>query len=299
MANTTCTSFAQPVFIATLLSGIILYLFSVFWLYRKYAYHMTPRQKEIVWGGLISYTNNSSPYRLRFWVLTASLSGMGFLGSWVAMLSEICREGANENIRTEQQYVFTIIILLQSLFNVSVVSMLHFRGLYFKIASMGILLWASVLAYVWLWHITWNIFPKHNTQDLQTKAILWALHALNTCLIFHGVWWDGIFWWFTWGVEMAKEEKYTRLMHVADHATGDFIPHHDSVGLKNDDDDNNNNTSCRKEHKVKDASATNRNATPLLFSEIYQPPKYYFDSLSYYPYFPYLFEPLNINQNNI
>ena len=220
MTNTTCTPFAKPVFIATLLSGVILYLFSLIWLYQKYAYHMTPRQKELVWGGLMWH---NSSHRLRFWILTASLSAMGFLGSWIAMLSEICRdEGGNENIRMEQQYVFTVIILLQSIFNVSVGDMLHFRCLCFKIATMGLILWASVLAYVWLWQITWDLFPKNSPQKLQTETILWILHVLNTCLIFHGIWWDGIFWWFTWAVEMANEDKYTRLMHMVDNTTGGF-----------------------------------------------------------------------------
>lgn len=300
MPEQACNPLAQPVFIATLLSGVIPYFFSLIWLYRKYAYSMSPRQKEIVWGGLVLHQENShpeTPLRLRFWIFTALLSALGFLGSWITMLSQICRNRSNDkSIRVEEQYVFAVIILLQSLFNVSVGVMLplyRIIGLYLKIAGMGIILWTSVAAYVWLWQVTWNIFPNPNTHT----EILWVLHVLNTCLIFHGVWWDGIFWWFTWSREMAREEHYSKLMLVADHATVEFLIGTNSrkkeqeVGGKNSDNNNKNN-------RVTDTHGNK--SLPILFSEMhtyddYFNPhhpleKYCFDSLSYYPYFPYLFE---------
>ena len=363
--------FDQPIFIATL-STAIPYFLSVFWLYRKYNNDMTPREKEIMWGGFTKKTNATL---FRLWTVTASLSAVAFLTSWitVCMIINDVSNSNNDNsasqspVATNEQYVFFIIILLQTIYNVMMITtakrgfandsinnnmmLIHDhdgdddhesfattntaalytaagnsksiasgsncriakdtkttkprRGsssssssLYNSsssytiifpviiISSVGIILWALAIAYIWLWSICWKCLLLL-ASSLSEEILKWSLHFLNLCLVFHGVWWDAIFWWYTWSREVISEygvSQYGLSMMRAENETNDIFSSNTCTStLKNDiihgkrsiymtHEEENNNT---------------RGYLPRYQEE--QDTRIAFESLNFYPYSPNIF----------
>jgi hypothetical protein len=279
-----CTPFAQPVFIATALAAIP-YFISVAWLYRRYTYVMSPREKEVVWAGLFD-KDHATPSYFQIWTLTASLSALSFIGSWVAMLLEVC--SADHDALHAEQYVFALIVLVQTLYNITVGTNTavhldnHNRtrrraySLHILVAWMGLLLWSANAAYVWMWKIAWDITVVSVTWR-------WVLHFLNMCLVFHGVWWDALFWWYTWSRELRVEARSAWRMTIADDATKELF----SPPLEED-------TPTAILIQTISAGGAANPVFPVLLSQVMRTrndsSNYYVDSLCYYPYFPYLCE---------
>ncbi len=282
-----CTPFAQPVFIATTVSALP-YFVSVAWLYRRYTYAMSPREKEVVWAGLFS-KDPATPSYFQIWTLTASLSALGFIGSWVTMLLEVC---SDDHPMHAEQYVFALIVLVQTLYNITVGTNTTVHrdtldnrvrtrrrksrphSLLRLVAWMGLLLWSANAAYVWMWKIAWDI-------TLASEAWRWVLHFLNMCLVFHGVWWDALFWWYTWSLELRVEAQSAWRMTLADDATKELF----SAPPEEED--------TPAAISIQTISAAKAGFPVLLSQARNGSSNYYVDSLSYYPYFPYLFEPRN------
>lgn len=245
---------SHPIFTSTVISGVIPYFISVAWLYRRYTHSMTPREKEIIWAGLAHEGDTRDPVPtskclpkvsyLRIWTATASLSAVAFMTSWIAMLTAI-KEPSQTSY---SDYVFCVIILIQSVYNVLMVLLVSssnpklngkikawptgsryysdVNGSWFlthmllasKLVLVAIILWAAALSYVWLWYICWERFNLASSSSLK-----WVLHFLNLCLVFHGVWWDAIFWWCTWCREMIRERQSRQLMQWAEYETKDVF----------------------------------------------------------------------------
>jgi len=201
---------SHPIFTSTVISAIIPYFLSILWSYRTYTLTMTPREKEILWAGLAGKKTDDDDClpqvsTLRVWMATASFSVVAFMASWIASLLNLPQK------KSYSDYVFCIIILLQSVLMVLLVvagPSKHDVGksdrqwiiLSAKIVLVGVVLWAAALSYIWLWYICWERFSS-------SSMLKWVLHFLNICLVFHGVWWDAIFWWCTWCKEMIRDSQ--------------------------------------------------------------------------------------------
>lgn len=347
---TSCSPFAQPAFIATVIAAVP-YFISVAWLYQKYVYHMTPREKEVVWAGLFYREQQHaeeeeeelpikpSKYYFKIWTLTASLSALGFLGTWITMLLNVCDLTAHHaDLASGNQYVFAVIVGVQTLYNISVgsntttittkhttASSNNNRIMIMRKATghhrlsaiingspallilwMALVLWAAVLSYIWMWKVAWDIvFASDSGATAQSHDWQsWALHFLNTCLIFHGIWWDALFWWYTWSRELTKEARCSQLMRIANTATqAVFLPLVSepdaslSTATTTTTTSNNNTDATILIHTISAPSSLFKYSYTVqdytnTYLDLARPKKSncYFDSLGYYPYFPYLFE---------
>jgi hypothetical protein len=265
------SAFNQPVFFSTLATGIP-YFLSIGWLYRKYSQEMTPREKEIMWAGLFTRNESHFPTYFTMWCVTAALSAMGFLCSWaVALVTAHC---GNDMSRwdTPAAYVFAGIILIQTVYNLVMAATCHTQEkkyVFAEIMALAFILWTSVAGSLWMWYLGWQLLLA--AADSSSDALKWGLHFLNLCMVFHCLCWDALFWWWTWAQAKMADSGHHRKLIIAERETLGITDEKEILPPKNTN-----------------GSTWEASETRLLFTPLFRDTNT-FDSLGYYPYFPYVF----------
>lgn len=272
---------------------------------------MTPKEKEIMWGGLFQRggDHNDGQSYFKIWCATALLSALGFLLSWVVLTSVSSGASKQPPILTEwntpEVYVFAVVIMLQTMYNT--VLMLTSRCDYgpgqnycniaILAAILSVILWAAVASYAWLWYVCWEVlsFKARENESSLLKGIKWGLHFLNLTLIFHGILWDALFWWYTWVRARTNEAMHQRLLFTAERETSSILLHHPSLtSLQVEDEQgpkNQNTCTCKVMQKsIYDQVESNDEEVEFgTLAPLFLFKDNTFQSLSFYPYFPAFF----------
>lgn len=266
--------FNQPVFFSALAASLP-YSISLGWLYKTYRYDLSPREKEFLWAGL--YSNKSY---FTAWSVTALLSAVAFLVNWIMASSSSTSSASFDLGRwdTPETYIFASLILIQAAYNTSMVVTAHStsENHWGENLAVAVILWAAVLASLLQWFLAWQLRLEPTVQ--------WILHALNFVMVFHAVWWDALFWWWTWVQARRGEAKHIQTLRMAERETLSIV----SLEVHDSSEDMKALRSKNARSECVFHDGKNKTENIFLYTPLFTE-RPTFESLSYYPYFPHFF----------
>lgn len=253
---------------------------SLRWLYNTYKCEASPKEKELLWAGL--YSNK---IYFNAWGVTALLSAIAFLVNW--LVASMVEHSTSDLSRweTPEVYIFASTVLVQAAYNMAMVMTVHRntnQNHWVENVAVGAILWGAVVTSLLQWYLAWQLRLD--------SAVKWVLHALNFVFLFHALWWDALFWWWTWVRARGSEATHMQTLQLAERETLTIVTLEASdSGMEE------KLRALKSKHarganpfEAKDSNNNNNNENLFLFSPLFKESPT-FDSLSYYPYFPHYF----------